>query len=67
MPWSRPTARLREMVLAIRAIWDAWEGLAPLDFRGEFYTHTLMPPAFDPGPASIRAAGHPPSAGWGPG
>jgi probable F420-dependent oxidoreductase len=51
MPWSRPTARLREMVLAIRAIWDAWEGAAPLDFRGEFYTHTLMPPAFDPGPA----------------
>ena len=51
MPWSRPTARLREMVLAIRAIWDAWEGIAPLDFRGEFYTHTLMPPAFDPGPA----------------
>ena len=51
MPWSRPAARLREMVLAIRAIWDAWDGLAPLDFRGEFYTHTLMPPAFDPGPA----------------
>jgi len=51
MPWSRPAARLREMVLAIRAIWDAWDGVAPLDFRGEFYTHTLMPPAFDPGPA----------------
>ena len=51
MPWSRPAARLHEMVLAIRAIWDAWDGIAPLDFRGEFYTHTLMPPAFDPGPA----------------
>ena len=57
MPWSRPTARLREMVLAIRAIWDAWDGIAPLDFRGEFYTHTLMPPAFDPGPARF---GRPP-------
>jgi len=51
MPWSHPAARLRELVLAVRAIWDAWDGLAPLDFRGEFYTHTLMPPAFDPGPA----------------
>ena len=51
MPWSRPAARLRELVLAVRAIWDAWDGRAPLDFRGEFYTHTLMPPAFDPGPA----------------
>jgi probable F420-dependent oxidoreductase len=51
MPWSHPAARLRELVLAVRAIWDAWDGLAPLDFRGEYYTHTLMPPAFDPGPA----------------
>lgn len=50
MPWSRPAARMREMVLAIRAIWDAWDGIAPLNFRGEFYTHTLMAPAFDPGP-----------------
>jgi probable F420-dependent oxidoreductase len=57
MPWSRPAARLSEMVLAIRAIWDAWDGVAPLDFRGEFYTHTLMPPAFDPGPAAF---GRPP-------
>jgi probable F420-dependent oxidoreductase len=50
MPWSRPAARMRELVLAIRAIWDAWDGTAPLDFRGEFYTHTLMTPVFDPGP-----------------
>lgn len=62
MPWSRPAERMREMVLAIRAIWDAWDGVAPLDFRGEFYTHTLLPPAFDPGPhhqgrARIHLAG----------
>lgn len=62
MPWSRPADRMREMVQAIRAIWDAWDGIAPLDFRGEFYTHTLMPPAFDPGPhqhgrARIHVAG----------
>lgn len=62
MPWSRPAARMRELVLAIRAIWDAWDGVAPLDFRGEFYTHTLLPPAFDPGPhrhgrARIHVAG----------
>ncbi len=24
--WSHPAARLREIVLAIRAIWDCWEG-----------------------------------------
>jgi len=50
MPWSHPAARMREFILAIRAIWDAWDGVAPLDFRGEFYTHTLMTPVFDPGP-----------------
>ncbi|MDJ0787962.1 MAG: LLM class F420-dependent oxidoreductase [Myxococcota bacterium] len=50
MPWSRPVARMREMVAAIRAIWACFEGEAPLDFRGEFYTHTLMTPVFDPGP-----------------
>jgi probable F420-dependent oxidoreductase len=48
--WSRPAARMAEMVRAIRAIWAAWEGEGPLDFRGEFYRHTLMTPAFDPGP-----------------
>jgi probable F420-dependent oxidoreductase len=50
MPWSKPAARMREFVLAIRAIWNTWGSGAPLDFRGEFYTHTLMSPFFNPGP-----------------
>ena len=41
---------MREMVLAIRAIWACWNGGEQLDFRGEFYRHTLMTPFFDPGP-----------------
>ncbi|WP_027502399.1 TIGR03617 family F420-dependent LLM class oxidoreductase [Rhodococcus sp. UNC363MFTsu5.1] len=48
--WSKPAARMRETVLAIKAIFAAWEGRAPLRFQGEFTTHTLMPPTFDPGP-----------------
>jgi len=65
MPWSRPAARMREMVLAIKAIFACWEGKAKLDFRGEFYTHTLMIPAFDPGPNPF---GPPPifTGGFGP-
>ncbi|MET1001291.1 MAG: TIGR03617 family F420-dependent LLM class oxidoreductase [Acidimicrobiia bacterium] len=51
MPWSRPAARMREMVLAIRAIWSSWHEGTKLDFRGEFYTHTLMTPMFSPGPS----------------
>ena len=50
MPWSRPVDRMREMVLGIRAIWEAWQTGGALDFDGEFYTHTRMVPAFDPGP-----------------
>jgi len=50
MEWSHPAARMREFVLAVRAIWAAWAGEAPLDFRGDFYTHTLMTPFFNPGP-----------------
>ena len=50
MEWSKPAARMREMVLAIRAIWDCWNNGTKLDFRGDFYTHTLMTPFFDPGP-----------------
>ncbi len=50
MDWSHPAARMREMILAIRAIWDSWNSATKLDFRGDFYTHTLMTPFFDPGP-----------------
>ena len=48
--WSRPAARMRETVRAVRAILDAWQHRRRLEFRGEFTKHTLMPPAFDPGP-----------------
>lgn len=50
MPWSKPAARMRELILAMRAIWQSWEEGTKLDFRGDFYTHTLMTPFFNPGP-----------------
>ena len=50
MQWARPVSRMREIILAIRAIFESWEQGTPLDFRGEFYRHTIMIPAFDPGP-----------------
>jgi probable F420-dependent oxidoreductase len=40
---------MRELILAIRSIWKAWETGEKLEFRGEFYTHTLMTPFFNPG------------------
>ncbi len=50
MPWSRPAARLREYILAVREIWKSFQNEGPLQFEGEFYTHTLMTPFFNPGP-----------------
>lgn len=51
--FDKPAARMREMVLAIRAIWKAWEESSPLKFEGDFYRHTLMTPFFDPGPSGF--------------
>jgi probable F420-dependent oxidoreductase len=50
MPWSHPAPRMREFVLAMRAVWASWNEGTKLDFRGDFYQHTLMTPFFDPGP-----------------
>jgi probable F420-dependent oxidoreductase len=50
MPWSRPAARMREFILATRAIWEAWQTQSKLDFQGDFYAHTLMTPFFAPPP-----------------
>jgi probable F420-dependent oxidoreductase len=62
MPWSQPAARMREYVHAMHAIWDSWNTQGKLDFRGDFYTHTLMTPFFMPepnphGPPKVFLAG----------
>ena len=49
MPWSKPAARMREMVRAVKTIWDCWQSGEKLKFEGEFYQHTLMSPTFSPG------------------
>ena len=51
MPWSQPARRMREFIEAMRAIWSAWATGERLDFRGDFYSHTLMTPFFSPPPS----------------
>lgn len=48
MPWSAPAARMREFILALRAIWNCWYEKEELNFVGKFYTHTLTTPFFTP-------------------
>ena len=53
--WSHPAARMREFVLALRAIWGSWNEGTKLHFEGEFYRHTLMTPVFAPRPNEFGA------------
>ncbi len=57
MPWSRPAARMREFVRAMRAIWSCWETGEKLEFEGEFYQHNLMTPMFTPANAGYGGPG----------
>jgi len=59
MEWSHPAPRMRELVLAMRAIWDTWLNGTKLEFRGEFYKHTLMTPFFTPDRSDLAEYGPP--------
>ena len=48
MPWSHPAPRMREFILAMRAIWANWYDGEAMQYTGKFYTHTLMTPFFTP-------------------
>ncbi|MBX3707549.1 MAG: TIGR03617 family F420-dependent LLM class oxidoreductase [Pseudomonadales bacterium] len=48
MQWGAPAPQMRELVLAMRAIWANWYQGEPLQFVGKYYHHTLMTPAFTP-------------------
>ena len=48
--FDQPVARLRDYILALRAIWQCWQQGTRLNYRGPFFQHTLMTPFFNPGP-----------------
>ncbi len=48
--WESPSPKLREVISALRAIWECWQNGTQLDFKGKFYQFTLMTPFFSPGP-----------------
>jgi probable F420-dependent oxidoreductase len=48
--WDKPVAQMRESVTATKAILDGWQQGTRVDFRGTYTAHTLMTPAFNPGP-----------------
>jgi len=53
VPGERPADRIREYILALRAIFDAFAKRAPLRFEGEFHRFSLLTDFFDPGPLEV--------------
>lgn len=50
MPWHSPVEQMRDMVGALRAIWNAFQTGDRLRYEGRYYRHTLLTPFFSPGP-----------------
>ena len=48
--WEKPVEKMREVILALRAIWKCWQNRTRLNFQGEFFKLTLMTPFFSPEP-----------------
>lgn len=48
--WDRPVEKMREVILAVRAIWDCWQNKTRLNFQGEYFKLNLMTPFFSPAP-----------------
>ncbi len=54
-PFEHPGPKLREYVLALRAIWRAFQGEERLKFEGDFYSFSLLTDFFSPGPSDHPA------------
>lgn len=53
--WEKPVEKMREVILALRAIWDCWQNGTRLNFQGEFFKLTLMTPFFSPPPHDFHS------------
>src|SRR6202011_5015737 len=51
--WTPPAPRLRDYVLALRALWRCWETGERLNFDSPHYKLSLMTPAFAPEPTGL--------------
>jgi probable F420-dependent oxidoreductase len=49
VPWQPPAPKMREVILALRSVWQSWQDGSRLDFQGRFFRLDLMTPFFSPG------------------
>lgn len=50
MPWSAPAPRMKDYILAMRAVWSCWQDGSQLDYRGTHYRLNVMTPNHRPSP-----------------
>lgn len=50
MPWSAPAPRMRDYLLAMRAVWSCWQEGTPLNYQGTHYRLNVMTPNHRPRP-----------------
>ena len=48
--WEQPVAKMRDYILAVRALWSSCQNQTRLNYQGEFYKLTVMTPFFSPAP-----------------
>ncbi len=48
--WEKPVEKMRDVILAVRAIWDCWQHGTRLNFQSDFFKLNLMTPFFSPAP-----------------
>ena len=55
MKWEPPAPKMKDVVLALRAVWGSWQTGTRLDYNGRFFHLDLMTPFFNPGPIECPA------------
>jgi len=48
--WEPPVSKMRDVVRAIRSVWESWQTGRKLDYKGRYFKLDLMTPFFSPGP-----------------
>ena len=49
LQWQPPAPKMKDVVLALNAVWRSWQDGSRLSFRGSFFQLDLMTPFFSPG------------------
>ncbi|MDG6953742.1 MAG: TIGR03617 family F420-dependent LLM class oxidoreductase [Nitrososphaerota archaeon] len=50
MKWDAPAPKMRDEVLAMKAVWESWQEGKTLGYHGRYFRLDLMTPFFSPGP-----------------